>query len=255
MCLSLYWIEQNKRSRISEIDIIEKLAEFRKKNTNYFGPSFDTICGSGPNGAIIHYRANSETNRIIKSGDLILIDSGGQYFNGTTDITRTVAFEKQSSQIIDYYTYVLKAHINLAKLVFRTDARGSEIDAIKRKALWEQGMDYNHGTGHGVGYCLGVHEFPPTISKNSDSVLMIGQLLSNEPGFYIPRKFGIRLENLILVKKFSNLLKVISFPSISHTRSIEGEFTVAVRASLRGKPIFPKPISRSETTLSITSFI
>ena len=104
----------------------------------------------------------------LNTKKLFLIDSGGQYFNGTTDITRTVAFEKQSSQIIDYYTYVLKAHISLAKLVFRTDARGSEIDAITRKALWEQGMDYNHGTGHGVGYCLGVHEFPPTISKTSE---------------------------------------------------------------------------------------
>ena len=105
----------------------------------------------------------------------------------------------------------------MAKLVFRTDARGNEIDAITRKALWEQGMDYNHGTGHGVGYCLGVHEFPPTISKNSDSFLKIGQLLSNEPGFYIPRKFGIRLENLILVKKFSNSInnKFFCFETVS----------------------------------------
>ena len=213
-----YWIENNiKKQKITEYDASEKLKNFRAENKNFICESFPTIAATGSNGAIIHYRPDEKKSKIIDTKKLFLIDSGGQYFNGTTDITRTVAFEKQSSQIIDYYTYVLKAHISLAKLVFRTDARGSEIDAITRKALWEQGMDYNHGTGHGVGYCLGVHEFPPTISKNSDSVLMIGQLLSNEPGFYIPRKFGIRLENLILVKKFSNSIhnKFFCFETVS----------------------------------------
>ena len=213
-----YWIENNiKKRKITEYDASEKLKNFRAENKNFICESFPTIAATGSNGAIIHYRPEEKKSKTIDAKKLFLIDSGGQYFNGTTDITRTVAFENQSSQIIDYYTYVLKAHICLAKLVFRNDARGNEIDAITRKALWEQGMDYNHGTGHGVGYCLGVHEFPPTISKNSDSILMIGQLLSNEPGFYIPRKFGIRLENLILVKKFSSSInnKFFCFETVS----------------------------------------
>ena len=213
-----YWIENNiKKQKITEYDASEKLKNFRAENINFICESFPTIAATGSNGAIIHYRPEEKKSKKIDIKKLFLLDSGGQYFNGTTDITRTVAFENQSSQIIDYYTYVLKAHICLAKLVFRTDARGNEIDAITRKALWEQGMDYNHGTGHGVGYCLGVHEFPPTISKNSDSILKIGQLLSNEPGFYIPRKFGIRLENLILVKKFSNSInnKFFCFETVS----------------------------------------
>ena len=217
----LYWIEQNKRSRISEIDIIEKLAEFRKKNTNYFGPSFDTICGSGPNGAIIHYRANSKTNRIIKSGDLVLIDSGGQYLEGTTDITRTIGFGKVNYLKRKQYTLVLKGMIAVSKLKWPLGLTGKDLDSIPRYHLWQENLDYEHGTGHGVGSFLSVHEGPQGISKRNEVELKSGMIVSNEPGYYLQNSHGIRIENLLLIKEPTEQsqiekIKTLSFETLTY---------------------------------------
>ena len=217
----LYWIEQKKRSRISEIDIIEKLAEFRKKNTNYFGPSFDTICGSGPNGAIIHYRANSKTNRIIKSGDLVLIDSGGQYLEGTTDITRTIGFGKVNYLKRKQYTLVLKGMIAVSKLKWPLGLTGKDLDSIPRYHLWQENLDYEHGTGHGVGSFLSVHEGPQGISKRNEVELKSGMIVSNEPGYYLQNSHGIRIENLLLIKEPTEQsqiekIKTLSFETLTY---------------------------------------
>ena len=217
----IYWIEKNKRRKISEIDIIESLTELRKKATNYFGPSFDTICGSGPNGAIIHYRANLETNRIIKSGDLILIDSGGQYLEGTTDITRTIGFGKMSFLKQKHYTLVLKGMIAVSKLKWPIGLSGKDLDSIARYHLWQEDLDYEHGTGHGVGSFLSVHEGPQAISKKNEVELRPGMLVSNEPGFYSQDSYGIRIENLLLIKEpnkvsESHKISTLSFETLTY---------------------------------------
>ena len=211
----IYWIEKNKRRKISELDIIELLAKLRKKATNYFGPSFDTICGSGPNGAIIHYRANLETNRIIKSGDLILIDSGGQYLEGTTDITRTIGFGKINYLKKKHYTLVLKGMIAVSKLKWPTGLSGKDLDSIARYSLWQEGLDYEHGTGHGVGSFLSVHEGPQAISKRNEVELRPGMLVSNEPGFYSQDSHGIRIENLLLIKEPNKISKSQKISTLS----------------------------------------
>jgi Xaa-Pro aminopeptidase len=197
----LYWIEKEIPSnKISEYQASCKLKEYRSQDKNFISESFPSIVATGGNGAIIHYRPLKDKSKIISQDKLFLIDSGGQYFDGTTDITRTVSFKNQSQDVINKYTYVLKAHIAMAKLKFKATTRGNEIDSIVRSKLWEVGLDYDHGTGHGVGFCLGVHEFPPVISKNTSLPLKEGYLLSNEPGYYVKDKFGIRLENLVIVQ-------------------------------------------------------
>ena len=197
----LYWIDKQIVSKkITEYQASCKLKEFRAKDKNFISESFPSILATGGNGAIIHYRPEEENSKNILKDKLFLIDSGGQYYDGTTDITRTIAFMDQPQEVKDIYTYVLKAHIALAILKFSTRTRGNEIDAIVRSKLWEKELDYNHGTGHGVGFCLGVHEFPPIISKNASPPLKVGQLISNEPGYYVQNAFGIRLENLVLVQ-------------------------------------------------------
>ena len=213
----LYWIDKQIVSKkITEYQASIKLMEFRAKDKNFISESFPSILATGENGAIIHYRPEKHNSRIILKDKLLLIDSGGQYYDGTTDITRTIAFKDQPQEVKDIYTYVLKAHIALARLKFKPKTRGNEIDAIVRSKLWEKGLDYNHGTGHGVGFCLGVHEFPPVISKNISSALEVGQLISNEPGYYLENGFGIRLENLVLVQdsKVSNS-QYLEFETVS----------------------------------------
>ena len=213
----LYWIDKKIVSKkITEYQASIKLKEFRAKDKNFISESFPSILATGGNGAIIHYRPEEQNSKIILKDKLLLIDSGGQYFDGTTDITRTIAFADQPQEVKDIYTYVLKAHIALARLKFKAKTRGNEIDAIVRSKLWEKGLDYNHGTGHGVGFCLGVHEFPPVISKNISPPLKAGQLISNEPGYYLENEFGIRLENLVLVQdsKASNS-QYLEFETVS----------------------------------------
>jgi len=199
----LYWIK-NLKKNISELEAEKKLNFFRKRSKKYLFPSFNTIAASGPNGAIIHYRANQNSNRIIKKNDIFLCDSGGQYKYGTTDITRTIGFGKQSNRIKDIFTYVLKGHIAVASANLNKLTSAHFLDTLARKFLKKKGLDYPHSTGHGVGYFLNVHEGPIAISKDYKIMLQPGQVMSNEPGFYQKDKFGIRLENMIYVKKIQN---------------------------------------------------
>ena len=190
-----------KNKNITEISAQNKLESFRKMNSKYKYPSFSTISGSGPNSAIIHYKATTETNRKLKKGDLYLVDSGGQYHYGTTDVTRTVSLDNNSSYIKNIYTRVLKGHIAVSNFKINKNTTGSKIDKNARKYLKKIKLDYPHGTGHGVGYFLNVHEGPQSISKNSHIRLKEGMILSNEPGYYKNGSFGIRIENLVYIKK------------------------------------------------------
>ena len=197
----LYWIKKNQNKKISEIDAEKKLESFRKQNKNYLFPSFSTISATGKNGSIIHYRATNKTCREIKKNDVYLCDSGGQYAYGTTDVTRTISFKKQPKNIKDAFTRVLKGHIAVATANISKHKIGSNIDKLARKYLKEDKKDFSHGTGHGVGYFLNVHEGPQAISRSNNIKLREGMILSNEPGFYLQGKYGIRIENLIYIKK------------------------------------------------------
>ena len=172
-----------------------------EKNKKFKFLSFPTISGTGPNGAIIHYKATKKTNRILKKGDIYLVDSGGQYKFGTTDVTRTISLNNSSKRIKNIFTRVFKGHIAVANFKLKKNTTGSKIDKVARKYLKEIGLDYSHGTGHGVGYFLNVHEGPQAISKKNKIKFKEGMVVSNEPGYYEKNKFGIRIENLIFVKK------------------------------------------------------
>ncbi|MDC3175503.1 aminopeptidase P family protein [Candidatus Pelagibacter sp.] len=197
----LYWIKNINKKPITEVQAQNKLEKFRKQNRNYLYPSFDTIAGSGKNGAIVHYRARTNNCSIIRKRDIFLCDSGGQYKYGTTDVTRTICFSKQSQNIKNIFTKVLKGHIAVATSNLKKDNIGKKIDIRARKFLKKSNLDYAHGTGHGVGFFLNVHEGPQSISKVNKVKIKEGMILSNEPGFYKKNKFGIRIENLVFVKK------------------------------------------------------
>ena len=197
----IFWIKNNKNQSLTEIDAEKKLESFRRRSKNYLYPSFNTIAGSGPNGAIVHYRASNKTNRRIKNKDIFLCDSGGQYKYGTTDVTRTICFSKPSKKIKKVFTLVLKGHIAIVTNDFNKNKKGYQLDIKARKFLKEKGYDFKHGTGHGVGFFSNVHEGPQSISKYNKIKLIEGMILSNEPGYYEKGKFGIRIENLIFIKK------------------------------------------------------
>jgi len=198
----LFWLKKNfNKEKITEISGARKLFQFRKNNNKFRFLSFPTISGSGPNGAIIHYKATEKTNRVLKTGDIYLVDSGGQYEFGTTDVTRTISLNNTEKRIKKIFTRVLKGHIAVASFNLKKNTTGSKIDIAARKYLKQIGLDYAHGTGHGVGYFLNVHEGPHAISKNNKISLKEGMVVSNEPGYYEKNKFGIRIENLIYVKK------------------------------------------------------
>ncbi len=203
----LYWIKVSNKKRITEVDAQNKLEFFRKKNKKYLFPSFNTIAGSGKNGAIIHYRAKKENTKIIQKNDIFLCDSGGQYKYGTTDVTRTVCFAKPKNELKNIFTKVLKGHIAVATSNLKTHYNGKLIDNRARKYLKKSGLDYEHGTGHGVGFFSNVHEGPQAISKFNKIKIKEGMVLSNEPGFYKKNKFGIRIENLLYVKRDKSNLK------------------------------------------------
>ena len=200
----IYWIKNNKKFNFTEIDAEKKLEKFRKQNINYLYPSFNTIAGSGPNSAIIHYRANKLSQRKIKKNDIFLCDSGGQYKYGTTDVTRTLCFNKPQKRIKDIFTRVLKGHIAVANTNLNKKKTGKIIDKSARYYLNKINLDYAHGTGHGVGFFLNVHEGPQAISKYNEVPLKPGMILSNEPGYYRENEFGIRIENLVYIKKYKN---------------------------------------------------
>ena len=203
----LYWIKQDKNFGFDELFLEKKLERFRKKNKDYIYPSFNTIAGSGPNSAIIHYRSSKKTNRKIKKKDIFLCDSGGQYKYGTTDVTRTVCFQKPLDKIRNIFTRVLKGHIAVAMNDLSTINKGYLIDRKARAALNKANLDYGHGTGHGVGFFSNVHEGPQSISKFNSVEIKEGMIVSNEPGYYEEGKFGIRIENLIYAEKVKNKLK------------------------------------------------
>jgi Xaa-Pro aminopeptidase len=197
----LHWIATVGQSgEVDEIAAAKKLESFRAETGKLVDLSFDTIAGAASNGAIVHYKVSTATNQKLKKNSLFLIDSGAQYTDGTTDITRTVAIGTPSAEMRDRFTRVLKGHIALATMRFPAGTTGHQLDMIARKPLWDAGLDYDHGTGHGVGSFLGVHEGPQRIAKAPNAqALKPGMILSNEPGFYKTGAFGIRIENLIVV--------------------------------------------------------
>tara|TARA_B100000795_G_scaffold206479_1_gene159977 strand:- start:206 stop:1924 length:1719 start_codon:yes stop_codon:yes gene_type:complete len=204
----IFWLKDNfKTKKITEISAQEKLLKFRKKNKSFHSLSFPTISGSGPNGAIIHYKANKKSNRLLKKGDVYLVDSGGQYLFGTTDVTRTLSLDVNSTKIKEIFTRVLKGHIAVSSYELNQNSNGDKIDQAARKPLKEINLDYPHGTGHGVGCFLNVHEGPQGISRGNQVKFKEGMITSNEPGFYKKNHFGIRIENLTYVKKTKNKLK------------------------------------------------
>ena len=202
----IFWIKNNKSQNLTELNAEKKLESLRKLNKNYLYPSFNTIAGSGPNGAIIHYRATNKTNRKIKKKDIFLCDSGGQYKYGTTDVTRTICFSKPTKKIKKLFTLVLKGHIAVVTADLNKNKKGYQLDRKARKFLKQKGYDFKHGTGHGVGFFSNVHEGPQSISKYNKVKLEDGMILSNEPGYYEEGKFGIRIENLIFIKKIKKKL-------------------------------------------------
>jgi Xaa-Pro aminopeptidase len=196
----LAWIDREApKGALTEIDTVEALETFRRETGALKDVSFPTIAGTGPNGAIVHYRVTRKTNRRIAVGDLLLIDSGAQYQDGTTDVTRTIAIGTPTAEMRDRFTRVLRGHIAIARAVFPDGTTGAQLDSLARQFLWQAGLDFEHGTGHGVGSYLSVHEGPARISKLGTAPLRRGMILSNEPGYYKTDAFGIRIENLELV--------------------------------------------------------
>lgn len=205
MAKFLCWFDAQATTGITEIDCVRALEGFRAETGALKDISFDTISGSGPNGAIVHYRVTEETNRTLTPGELFLIDSGGQYVTGTTDITRTLPVGEPNSIQREAFTQVLKGMIAIHLARFPNGIAGRDLDALARAPLWAAGRDYDHGTGHGVGVYLGVHEGPQRLSRASHVPLEPGMILSNEPGYYRTGEFGIRIENLVVVSKAPKL--------------------------------------------------
>jgi Xaa-Pro aminopeptidase len=196
----LAWFDaEAPKGKLTEIDTVAALESFRRETGKLKDLSFATIAGSGPNGAIVHYRVTTKTNRRISPGELFLIDSGAQYEDGTTDVTRTVVVGKPTDEMRARFTLVLKGHIAIAHSVFPDASTGAQLDPFARRALWNAGLDFDHGTGHGVGSYLSVHEGPARLSKLGTAPLAAGMILSNEPGYYKTGAYGIRIENLVLI--------------------------------------------------------
>lgn len=245
----LHWIDREATGH-DELAVMAKLEETRGADPLHRGPSFTTIAGAGPNGAIVHYRASAETTRPVEKGTFLLVDSGAQYLDGTTDITRTVPVGRIPARLKRQFTLVLKGHIAVATARFPKGTGGIALDGFARRALWQAGLDFDHGTGHGVGVYLGVHEGPARISPLSQVPLEPGMILSNEPGFYETGSHGIRIENLIVVRE-SKVAGFLEFETITFCpidrRAIEvsllspeergwlDDYHAAVRRKLRGR--------------------
>ena len=218
----LAWLDaEAPNGGLTEIDVVKALEGFRMQTNALRDISFETICGAGSNGAIVHYRVSEETNRPVAQGDLLLVDSGGQYVDGTTDITRTMAIGAPTDEQKTCYTRVLQGMIAVSRIRFPQGVGGQHLDALARAPLWMAGQDYDHGTGHGVGSYLSVHEGPQGISRRSEVPLQAGMILSNEPGYYREGAFGIRIENLIVVKDAPTLpggddRQMLAFETLTH---------------------------------------
>ncbi len=197
----LCWLDAQAPGSLTEISVVRALEGFRRSTNALHDISFDTICGAGPNGAIMHYRVTEESNRPVGSNELLLVDSGAQYLDGTTDITRTVAMGDPGPEARVQYTRVLQGLIAMSRVRWPRGLAGRDLDPLARFPLWVEGQDFDHGTGHGVGAFLSVHEGPQRLSRISEVPLEPGMILSNEPGYYREGAFGIRLENLIVVQE------------------------------------------------------
>ena len=198
------WLEENApKGNFTEMDVAEKLIEFRKASPLYVGESFGMIAGYKEHGAIVHYEADEKSASTISAEGMLLIDTGAQYLDGTTDITRTISLGKTTDEERHDYTLVLKGHLTLGHAIFPTGTRGSQLDALARQFLWKECKTYWHGTGHGVGHFLGVHEGPQNIRLNENPTTLVpGMITSNEPGLYLAGKYGIRIENLVLTEGY-----------------------------------------------------
>jgi Xaa-Pro aminopeptidase len=201
VCNFLRWFDDKADSGITEIDVVTELENCRRATNQLRDISFETIAGTGPNGAVIHYRVTHETNRTLQPGEIMVLDSGGQYLDGTTDITRTLPIGQISDEEKRAFTLVLKGMIAVSQLRWPVGLTGRDIEAFGRAPLWQAGMDFDHGLGHGVGTYLCVHEGPQRLSRMSDVMLEPGMILSNEPGYYRDGAFGIRIENLVVVEE------------------------------------------------------
>ena len=216
----LFWLDnKSEKDELDEIDIEKKLLRLRKKEENFISPSFSTIAGTGGNGAIVHYKADKSNCKKLKAGDLLLVDSGGQYLDGTTDVTRTIALfpneKKVNQEKKDRFTRVLKGHISIACSTFKKGTIGKDLDPLARKFLIEEGLNYNHGTGHGVGSFLGVHEGPQSISPLGIQEIKKGMIISNEPGYYKENEYGIRIENLIVAQEMDKNDNYLYFKTLT----------------------------------------
>ena len=200
----MIWLYEQEMDSVDEITASRRLLEFRQRMPNFRGESFPAISGYGANGAIVHYRASPETNKVIGRDSLYLIDSGGQYFYGTTDVTRTLCLGLPTFEQKAHFTAVLRGHMLLANARFPPGTTGAQLDVLARYYLWQESLDYGHGTGHGVGYFLSVHEGPQSISRKNDVPLQVGMVVSIEPGLYLEGKYGIRIENLYVIKEWKN---------------------------------------------------
>ena len=249
----IYWIKKRNKKRITEVEAQNKLERFRKLSNNYLFPSFNTIAGTGSNGAIVHYRAKINSTKVIQNKDIFLCDSGGQYKYGTTDVTRTICFSQQKKSIKDNFTKVLKGHISVAQTDLNHFKTGKQVDIRARRFLKKDGLDYAHGTGHGVGFFLNVHEGPQSISKFNTVPLKEGMILSNEPGYYKKGLYGIRIENLVFIKKdkknlyFENLtLAPIEKDLINYDLLDENEKDYLFRYHLKIYTTYSKFLNLSE---------
>ena len=204
------WLEKQKN--LTELDVVAKLHELRAEQEYFYSESFETIAGSGANGAIVHYQPNAQYNAPLEEHNLLLLDSGGQYFDGTTDVTRTIAIGEPTKEMIADFTAVLKAHISLALARFPLDTPGIKLDVLARSQMWQKGLDYKHGTGHGVACFGNVHEGPISISIGaSDYGFKENMVTSNEPGVYKEGKYGIRIENLQYTRKSAEYPEFLEF--------------------------------------------
>jgi Xaa-Pro aminopeptidase len=234
----LAWFDREApHGSLTEIDAVAALESFRRDTGLLKDVSFPTIAGSGPNGAIVHYRVTRASNRRINAGELFLVDSGAQYEDGTTDITRTVAVGTPSAEMRERFTRVLKGHIALARAVFPDGTTGAQLDTLARQYLWAAGLDFDHGTGHGVGSYLSVHEGPARISKLGTPALKRGMILSNEPGYYRTGAYGIRIENLVLV---------VAAPAVAGAEKELNAFEVLTLAPIDRRLITPALLEPEE---------
>jgi Xaa-Pro aminopeptidase len=200
VCRFLCWLDREVGAHaITERAAAARLEDERRQDPLYRGPSFETISAAGPNAALPHYRITDDSNRVIEQGSLYLVDSGGQYLDATTDITRTIAVGTPSPEMCRRFTLVLKGHIAIARAVFPAGTAGAQLDSFARRALWQAGLDFDHGTGHGIGSYLCVHEGPQRLAKTGTVALKPGMIVSNEPGYYKSGAYGIRIENLLVV--------------------------------------------------------